>query len=294
MNRRAPVALTLLFSACAPAPIEWGATGPLPGAHDESVRLEMRAGSGPSVVTASFPPTVPAPAGCAASLRRVLAREGGPAYAAWWRARPDSSAELLVARSDDGGATWSAATVAESRDRSTLGCARPEPGVAADPLTGTVHVAYWATLPDGPGIFFSHATNASGVGAPTLAPEHLAHAQPVAGDGGAMAAPSVLWHAPVAVVHGERPSRAAVTVRGDTVAVAFEDPNSGPRPRIALAWSRQTGHLFDLRDHAVSTADVAASRPMAALRGDSVAVAWREESGWRVRVGRVRAVGGAG
>ncbi|MFL5579972.1 MAG: hypothetical protein ACJ8AO_06340 [Gemmatimonadaceae bacterium] len=294
LRTRAFIAATLLAAACAPHPVAWSEqtsfAGGLPDeavlafGADDSVRVERAAPAGG---------VSPAPAGCPGSVRRARAA-GGATYAAWWRARADSSAELLVARSDDGGATWSAASVAESRDRSPLGCARPEPGVAVDSASGTVHVAYWATLADGPGVFFTHATSARGVGAPVLPPEHLAHMGAPAGDSagahGGHAAPDVLWHAPVAVVHGERPSRAAVAVRGDTVAVAFEDPNSGPRPRIALALSRQMGHLFDARDHEVSGGDVAAERPLVALRGGAVAVAWREEGrpdALAVRVGRI-------
>jgi len=81
-------------------------------------------------------------------------------------------------------------------------------------------------------------------------------------------------HAPVPVVYGDRPSAAAVASRGDTVAVAFEEPN-GASPRVWLALSRSGGHIFEERFR-VSPTSTEATRPGVALRDGRVAVAWYE------------------
>ena len=170
---------------------------------------------------------------------------------------------------------------AERRDRSVVGCARPAPGIAVDPDSGYVHVVYHIVAPEGPGVFFSHAMR---MGAPMPAghamSEHAGHDMSA----------GMMWHAPVPIVYGERPSAAAVAVHGNAVVVAYEDPNSGRVPRIALAISRTQGHIFEERAADISGA-AAAAHPLAAVRGSTVAVAWRESERPRelvVRVGRMR------
>ena len=85
---------------------------------------------------------------------------------------------------------------------------------------------------------------------------------------------SGVLHTPVAVTHGERPVRSSVAGRGDTVVVAFEDPNAA-RPRILLAFSTGAGHAFSTHE-AVSPPGAVASAPRVSLTGDSVRVEWLE------------------
>jgi hypothetical protein len=152
----------------------------------------------------------------------------------------------------------------DGRDRGVLGCGRPAADLAVDSASGYVDVVYFLQAPEGPGVFFSHSM-----------------------DEGAM------FHAPVAVVYGDRPASASVAAHHDTVAVAYEDPN-GDRPRIWLALSRTDGHVFEWRGIEVSGANVASGSPRVAVRGRRVAVAWLERSGdgsparAKVRMGAVR------
>ena len=184
------------------------------------------------------------PGGCAASLRFADGTDG-VVYAAWWAARPDSSVLLRVARSADGGATWGAAETAEGRDKGVRGCARPAAAVAVDPDSGYLHLAYFLEPADGAGVFYAHRMQG-------------------------------MFHAPVAIVYGQRPAAVAVAARGDTVVVAYEDPN-GATPRIALAVSMTAGHLFAVRVP-VSGESVAARAPVAGLRGTRVGVGWWESA----------------
>jgi hypothetical protein len=57
------------------------------------------------------------------------------------------------------------------------------------------------------------------------------------------------------------------------VAVAFEDPNSRT-PRIGLALSHTMGHIFEERLLPISDDNEIASRPLVAVRGRRLAVAW--------------------
>jgi hypothetical protein len=153
------------------------------------------------------------------------------------------TASLVVARSTDGGVSWAPAVMADSTDRGRSGCRRPAPFITADSLNGFVHVVYFMVAAEGAGVFFVHSM-----------------------EGGAM------FHSPVVIVYGERVSAAAVASRGDTVAVAYENPNADS-PQIWLALSKTAGHIFERR-LAVSPATSVASRPAVAVRNGRVAVAW--------------------
>jgi hypothetical protein len=133
---------------------------------------------------------------------RVIATDSSNRFAVWWSSRASSRAQLMFAMTGDGGRTWSEATVVDGRDEGTRGCERPAPDIFTVSESEYVHVVYWIEPPGQPGVYFSHSM-----------------------DNGHM------FHAPVAVSYGDKPSRATVAARGDTVAVAYEDPNSA-RPRV--------------------------------------------------------------
>ena len=177
---------------------------------------------------------------CPQLVRLAHDSSAGGHYAAWWAVRPDSTADLIVAHSDDG-STWEAPVKVDTLDAGRSGCQRPAPAIAAD--AGNVHVAYAMAAREGPGIFASHSM-----------------------DRGKM------FHSPVAVVYGERIGRTAIAARGDLVAVAFEDPNTNPR-RIGLAISKTMAHLFQARA-LVSPPTGEASAPRVALRDTTVTGTW--------------------
>ena len=189
-------------------------------------------------------------AGACAGSERLAAARGAERYAVWWRPRADSSVVLLLARSTDGGATWGGPVVVDSVDRGVRACARPAPALAADGINGYVHVVYFLDAPEGSGLFYAHQMD-----------------------------PRAPFEPAAAIVYGERPVAAAVASRGDTVVVAYEDPNR-PRPQIELALSRTGGHLFEERHLDVSPDDVAARAPRVTLGdGGRVTVAWTESAG---------------
>ena len=179
---------------------------------------------------------------CKGTVRFTFGRDS-LVYAAWWTARKDSSAVLRIARSIDGGKKWETAVTAEERDRSVLGCSRPAPSIAYDPDSGYLHLAYYLEPPEGSGIFYEHLMNG-------------------------------MFHAPLVIVYGERPVAAAVSAAGDTVVVAYEDPNRRT-PQVMLAISYTAGHLFETRVSA-SGDDVDARAPDVHVKGGRVTVGWYE------------------
>jgi hypothetical protein len=246
--RRPGLALMLVgAAACASEPaLRWSEARFLSGTLSERSALRLAGDSAALVDVPAVEFTPPAPA-CAGSVR--LAPDGkGAVYAAWWSPREDSSAVLLVARRAAGSdTTWAAPVIADARDSSHLGCGRPAPGIAADGATGDVHLAYFLDSPmDGRGVYGGHSM-----------------------DRGAY------FHGPVPVVFGDRPVHAAVANSGERVAIAYEDPNS-ERARVALAVSVTAGHIYEHRMEA-SPSTMRASRPLVAIDGRRIALAWRAE-----------------
>jgi hypothetical protein len=230
------------------------------GCSSSSVTLgEMTYPGSPPLVSGAPQATVPE-GSCPGSLRTV--RSGPDVYGAWWEVRDDSSAVLMVGRSTDGGRGWSIAQPGDTLDRSRRGCARPAPAIAADSAINYVDIAYFMEAREGPGVFFTHSMDARHLGT---------------GDG--------IFHAPVPVIYGTTPARVSVSVAGDRVAVAYEDPNA-ERPMVGLALSRTMGHIFEQR-FLISLPTLPAHDPTVALRGDSVITQWWERPDTMQTGGRV-------
>jgi hypothetical protein len=231
--------------ACVPEAVRWDSADRSDLVLASGGLLVIGADGSPAVVTPWKPSGEPTGTPiCPGSLAAVRAR-GDTAFSAWWAPRRDSAVELVVARSNDGGRTWRAPVVADSTDRGRSGCGRAPLAITVDSLDGYVHVVYFLVSREGPGVFCTHSM-----------------------EGGTM------FHQPVPIVYGERISVAAVASWGDTVAVAYEDPNAS-LPQVWLALSRTTGHIFEQRA-SVSSPSASATRPAVALRGRRIAVAWNE------------------
>lgn len=240
------IALVLVAGACVPQPVRWDeSVARREGAVADSMLLVLDSTSadGVAFVAAWQPPAWPQEPGLCEASRRAARAPGDEAYASWFTVQADSSVLLRVARSDDAGQTWAPAVTADDADVGRAGCARPAPYIAADSLNGYVHLVYHLDAREGAGLFFTHTMERG-----------------------------ALFHQPVPIVYGDRPSAAAVASRGDTVIVAYEDPNSR-MPRLGLALSRVQGHIFEHR-LAASDETGEAQAPRVAIRGTRIAVAW--------------------
>ena len=262
-------ALRILFAAvlCAAGctwdapPVEWQAPSPIAAGVDTAARYRARwtPGATPEVVVTRGR-AVESDTAEANASREVMACPGswvrapkirGSVWSAWWQVRPDSSASLLAEQRNSSG-TADQRIVVDSVDKALLGCARPAPSIAVDSVSGYVHVGYYMVAPEGPGVFYAHLMNV-----------RLHQFEP-----------------PIAIVYGEKPVRVAVASRGDTVAVAYEDPNSD-LGRIALSMSLTGGHLFEqtARLIPVSTSSQVASAPqIVRLAGAQLWIGWTEDS----------------
>jgi hypothetical protein len=247
-------AALLALGGCLSEPVEW----------DDVAYRQSQLGdpdTRSAILSANLPATADAPFPCLRSIRSVGV--GPDVFRAWWASRKDSSVALLVQHSVDGGTTWQQAQVVDSRDRGRRGCDRPSPGIAYDRAHSYLHAVYFIEPTDGAGVFFAHSM-----------------------DNGAM------FHAPVPVVYGNRPSAASVAANGDSVVVVFEDPNA-TTATIGIVLSHTTGHIFEGRAEATPD-DVQAVNPWVALDHRTITVWWKKpvanvdgqtESGVGYRVG---------
>jgi hypothetical protein len=248
------VAVAGAMSACDKGPVEWQRDTrqlSMPVSGDESSaadpRLVVRTDGSPALEAFGATATVPADsAACAGSLR-VAALSSSEIYSVWWSRRDAGRAVLLSARSDNAGATWMPIVPVDTTDRGPLSCARPAPSIAADSASGYVHVTYFLNSPTGPGVFFSHSMERG-----------------------------ELFHSPVPIMYGERPSASAVTSADSVVLVAFENP-SAQRAQIAIALSKTWGHIFAPQRPDASTGTSSAEKPLVALRQSQVVVGWRAQ-----------------
>ncbi len=255
-------ALALASAGCAAPPVDWApratAARP-PGAVALDVDGTLHPDTMAALAARAAAPPGPA---CAGSLRVAAAR--GTLFGVWWAPRADSAAWLLSARSSDGGRSWSAPAPVDTTDAGVGGCRREPAAIAADSASGYVHVTYALQAAEGPGLFFSHSMDAG-----------------------------VTFHSPVPILYGERLGRTSVAADGELVAVGFEDPNS-TTPRVGLALSRTMGHIFEHRILPVSDDNGSATRPLVAVRGRRIVMAWvpGDDAGapaaLAVRVGTVR------
>jgi hypothetical protein len=255
--------LLVLASACIKSPVEWTVQRSLPLASD-SARVLAPDGTlhADSMLARAATVTPPSGSICPGSLR--LSKAGASLYAAWWAPRADSSANLLSSRSLDGGRHWSVPAAVDTSDKGVSGCRRIAPSIAADSSSGYVHVTYSMVAPEGSGLFFAHSMDEG-----------------------------VTFHTPVAILYGDRLGPTSVAADGDIVVVGFEDPNSAT-PRVGLAISRTMGHIFEQRILPLSDDVGTATRPLPAVRGRQIAVAWEQRASpsapaaLDVRVGTLR------
>ena len=231
--------LVVLAAACDKPPVEWNDPTPIAGIPG-ATGLAIDSAGQPRIdggISADWNSSPTDPHLCRSSLRTI--RGSSRLYAVWWSVRPDSSASLVTAWSQDSGKTWGTPVPVDTSDVSSRGCSRPSPSLAT--VGDDLHAAYSMIAPEGTGVFFAHFMGS-------------------------------MLHAPVAVVYGERLVPTAIAVEGDRVAVAYEEPN-GTRRQVDVALSSTQGHIFDW--HATASRDVdAATSPAVAIAGPRIAVSW--------------------
>ena len=256
----------LVLTACEKGPVEWRGDArqvdaPVSSSEAPPVdaRLVLKDDGSPSLESIAAVATTPVDSAACPGSIRTSALSPSEIYSVWWSRRDNGRAVLVSSRSDNSGATWNKIVPVDTTDRGAMSCSRPAPSISADATSGYVHVTYFLHGPGGPGVFFSHSMERG-----------------------------ELFHAPVPIMYGDRPSASAVASADSFVVVAFEDPNA-QRKQIALAMSRTWGHIFSRERPEASTGAPTAEQPFIAMKQPLIAVGWKTaDKSVVARVGALR------
>jgi hypothetical protein len=183
---------------------------------------------------------------CPCCRTSVAVAADGTIYVAWRAILPGDVRDVVVTRSSDGGKTWASPVRVRSDDWVYPGCPHAGPSLEVD-AKGAVHVAWWTGKEGEAGVYYARSDDgAAGFSA-----------QPIAT--GERARPA---HVQLALAPGEG------------VYVAWDDGLSD-LPRVLVRRSADGGRSFG-PEGVLSDPGAAASFPVVAVYGDSVAVAWSQ------------------
>ncbi len=182
---------------------------------------------------------------CPCCRTSVAVAADGQIYVAWRAILPGDVRDVVVTRSNDGGKTWASPVRTRADDWVYPGCPHAGPSLEVD-AQGAVHVAWWTGKEGEAGVYYARSTD----GARTFAAQ------------------------PIATGDRARPAHVQLAVAGERVYLAWDD-GLGEIPRVLIRRSTDAGDSFG-GEELLSQPGVAASYPVLAVYGDSVAVAWSQ------------------
>ncbi len=212
---------------------------------------------------------------CPCCRTAITADADGHVYLAWRAVIPDTSApapapspaaapgghqmhggssptirDIVVSRSDDGGATWGAPQRVHADNWVFDGCPHAGPSLALD-SAGTLHAAWWTGKAGAAGVFYTQSRDR---------------------------AQSFSAAVPLGVASASQPAHVQLAVRGRTVFATWDDGTKRV-PSVVLRTSHDGGATF-AEAVAVSNAGKAASFPVlvAAQDARAITIAWSEQS----------------
>jgi hypothetical protein len=183
---------------------------------------------------------------CPCCRTSVAVAADGTIYVAWRAILPGDVRDVVVTKSVDGGQTWGKPVRPRSDGWVYPGCPHAGPSLEVD-SNGRVHVAWWTGKEGEAGVYYARSDD----GAQTFS------AQPIATSDRARPAHVQLALAPAGGVY-----------------IAWDDGLS-EMPRVLMRRSVDGGRSFG-PEGVLSEPGVAASFPVVAVYGDSVAVAWSQ------------------
>ncbi len=183
---------------------------------------------------------------CPCCRTSVAVAPDGTIYVAWRAILPGDVRDVVVTKSVDGGQTWGKPVRPRSDGWVYPGCPHAGPSLEVD-SKGSVHVAWWTGKEGEAGVYYARSDDRA----------ETFNAQAIAT--GDRARPA---HIQLALAPAEK------------VYVAWDDGLS-EMPRVLMRRSADGGRSFG-GEAVLSDPGVAASFPVVAVFGDSVAVAWSQ------------------
>jgi Neuraminidase (sialidase) len=178
----------------------------------------------------------------------VAATGDGKLFVSWRNVFAGDVRDVVVSRSDDAGATWQEPVRPRADGWVYPGCPHAGPAMALGP-DGAIHIAWWTGKEKDAGVWYAKSTD----GRKSFTPM------------------------PIAVGDHSQPSHVQLVVTaGDQVYLAWDDGH-GSRPVVMLKRSIDGGATW-FAAQTISDPATASTFPVLALLGDSVAVAWSQQS----------------
>jgi hypothetical protein len=186
---------------------------------------------------------------CPCCRTAIAAGTDGTVYLAWRSVLAGGIRDVVVARSDDRGTTWSAPVRVHADDWQFDGCPHAGPSLAVDDA-GRLHAAWWTGKPGAAGAWYARSD-----------------------DGGRT------FGAPVAlgVADVSRPAHVQLALGSDDRVAVVWDDGTVQTPRVLLRLSRDGGRTF-APALPVSEPGRSATFPVLALDAGRVSVLWAEQS----------------
>jgi peroxiredoxin len=158
--------------------------------------------------------------------------------------------DIVVARSDDRGATWGTPVRVHADDWVFDGCPHAGPSLAVD-SAGTLHAAWWTGKPGSAGVFYAQSRDRASTFTPAL---------------------------PLGVADASQPAHVQLAVRGRAVFTTWDDGTKRV-PQVVLRTSVDGGATFGTVS-VVSDPARAASFPVLSVSTDAanLTIAWSEQA----------------
>ena len=183
---------------------------------------------------------------CPCCRTSVAVAPDGTIYVAWRAILPGDVRDVVVTKSTDGGQTWAAPVRPRSDGWVYPGCPHAGPSLKVD-AEGRVHVAWWTGKEGEAGVYYARSED----------------------EGKTFAAQ------PIATGRRARPAHIQLAAAATGVLYVAWDDGLSDMPRVLLRRSPDGGASFGA-EVVLSEPDVAATFPVVAVYGDSVAVAWSQ------------------
>jgi hypothetical protein len=187
-------------------------------------------------------------AACPCCRTAVAAATDGTLYMAWRSILPGGIRDIVMARSQDAGATWSEPIPVHADNWEFDGCPHAGPSVRVDP-SGRVHVAWWTGREGAAGVQYAVSTD-----------QARSFGEPVA----------------LGMANFSRPAHVQLALGGADTVVAVWDDGTVETPQVVLRRSVDGGKSFSPA-LILSDTSKAATFPVVGLTGRGITVAWSEQ-----------------
>jgi hypothetical protein len=223
------------------------AKGTSHSAHGQTAAWIARSEDGG--VTWTDPVRVDGGEACPCCRTSVVSAKNGTIYMAWRHVYPDNVRDVVVAQSSDQGATWGEPVKVHADNWVFDACPHAGPAMSVDDK-GTLHVTWWTGKEGIAGVYYAQSTD----GAKTFK-------EPIA----------------MGIAKFSRPAHVQLALASNGRVIVAWDDGTKQVPEVVTRVSNDGGATFG-EPAIVSAQGRAATFPVLSVAGDSVAIAWSEES----------------